>query len=290
MYLSTLLIDVGDNPDRPRPGRLWLHNIYRVHQRLCMAFLSSERKLNDPDFLQPYKTEDFRAGNVRVERKTDAGFLFRVDPQAGGRVVILVQSAVRPDWDYAFHNADFLLAAPPELREVAYSFHEGQRLRFRLLANPTRKVETIRKRERLGLSKDELKARKGRHGKRVPVPSWREIQDWRLRNPDEEVGIFIHRKLLEWLAKWRPVRNGRPADSAGFSIDPDATIVQPGWVYLNKERGKDQGKRLRSARFEGILTVTDSERLKETIMAGIGPAKAFGFGLLSVVPLGSGAT
>ncbi len=40
MYLSSLLIDVGDNPDRPRPGRLWLRNLYHVHQRLCMAFPS----------------------------------------------------------------------------------------------------------------------------------------------------------------------------------------------------------------------------------------------------------
>ena len=30
--------------------------------------------------------------------------------------MILVQSAVKPDWDYAFHNARFLLAAPAEVK------------------------------------------------------------------------------------------------------------------------------------------------------------------------------
>ena len=50
MYLSCLLIDVGDDPDRPRPGRTWLRNIYHVHQRLCMAFPSRERMEADPPF------------------------------------------------------------------------------------------------------------------------------------------------------------------------------------------------------------------------------------------------
>ena len=59
MYLSCLLINVGDNPDHPRPGRLWLRNLYHVHQRLCMAFPSASRKADDPDFLRPFKPEDF---------------------------------------------------------------------------------------------------------------------------------------------------------------------------------------------------------------------------------------
>ena len=51
MFLSCLLIDIGDNPDRPRPGRIWLRNLYHVHQRLCMAFPSDPRKTDDRDFL-----------------------------------------------------------------------------------------------------------------------------------------------------------------------------------------------------------------------------------------------
>jgi CRISPR system Cascade subunit CasE len=37
-----------------------------------------------------------------------------------------------------------------------------------------------------------------------------------------------------------------------------------------------------SVRFEGLLTVIDPERFCQTLAAGIGSAKAFGFGLLSV--------
>ena len=85
MYLSALLVDVGTDPDRPRPGRLWLRNLYRVHQRLCMAFPSAARKPDDPHFLKPFKPQDFgtsKPKQVHVARRTDAGFLFRIDPQA----------------------------------------------------------------------------------------------------------------------------------------------------------------------------------------------------------------
>lgn len=192
MFLSCLLIAVGENPDRPRPGRLWLHNLYRVHQRLCMAFPSAERIREDPEFLRAYTPEDFGAGHVHVNRGKDAGFLYRIDPQCGGRVVILVQSAAKPDWDYAFHNASDLLAAAPEMRAFEPSVEKGQRLRFRLAANPTRKIDT----------KTGPDGHRG-HGRRVPVPTT---------------------GLHEWLA--------RRAHPAGFSIDLDSLVVHPGYVYV----------------------------------------------------------
>jgi len=244
MYLSCLLIDVGDDPDRPRPGRLWLRNLYHVHQRLCMAFPSASRISDDADFLQPFKPEDFGREPVHVARGSCAGFLFRIDPQPGGRVVILMQSAVKPDWDYAFRNARYLLAAPPQVKAFAPRFAHGQRLRFRLAANPTRKIDT----------KSGPDGRR-RNGQRVSVP------------PDQ---------FHEWLA--------RRAEPAGFAIDKDSTTVQPGYIYVNKAQNGN-GQRLRSVRYDGVLKVTDPTRFQETLVRGIGPAKAFGFGLLSVAPL-----
>lgn len=264
MYLSTLLIDVGTNPDRPRPGRQWLRNLYRVHQRLCMAFPSDTRRSGDAHFLKPYRSEDFGDGHVHVKRKPDAGFLFRIDPRPGGSVVILVQSAIKPDWEYAFGlraglvddagrpvgNAGYLLSARPEVKSYDPSFEKGHSLRFRLMANPTRRLSP----RSLGSDGKPVKAGVG---KRVPVPTDR---------------------LLDWL--------DRRSKSAGFSLKQDATSIQPGYIFVNKE-GKGQGKRLRSARYEGMLTVDDPARFKETLVQGVGPAKAFGFGLLSVAGCGS---
>jgi len=271
MYLSCLLIDVGEDPDHPRPGRLWLRNLYHVHQRLCMAFPSDPRKHCDPQFLAPYAPEDFpeqhhladrkktevdadTLAQVHSQRDESSGFLFRIDPQPGGGVAILVQSAVKPNWDYAFRNAGYLLAAPPQVRPFAPIFAEGRRLRFRLLANPTKKIDTIGKEERLGHTQEELRKLKGRHGRRVPVDA---------------------DQLYQWLA-------GK-AESGGFSIDEGSTTVQPTYIYVNKTRNGD-GQRLRSVRYDGILKITDPARFQETLIRGIGPGKAFGFGLLSVAP------
>jgi CRISPR system Cascade subunit CasE len=240
MYLSCLLIDVGTDPDRPRPGRLWLRNLYHVHQRLCMAFPSASRKTDDADFLRPFKSEDFEP-HVHVVRGPDAGFLFGIDPQAGGRVMVVVRSAAKPDWEYAFHNAAYLLAAPPEVKSFDPCFAKEQHLRFRLVANPTRKIDT----------KSGPDGRR-RNGKRVAVPP---------------------AQFEEWLA--------RRADAAGFCIAEGSTALQPAYLYVNKTRSVS-GQRLRSVRYDGILTVTDPIRFREALVRGIGPGKAFGFGLLSV--------
>lgn len=241
MFLSHLCIDMGNNPDRPRPGRKWLGNLYRVHQRLCMAFPSEERKSDDPHFLKPFKPEDFGDKQVHVERKEISGFLFRIDPMMQGRATILVQSALKPNWDYAFHNADYFLAANPETKIYNPVFVQNQVLRFRLLANPTRKIDT-----KSGADG------KRRHGKRVPVQT-------------------------DQLDNWLESR----AEAGGFTVERDSIVIQPSYIYVNKE-GKGQGKRLRSARYDGILKVANPELFNDTIIKGIGPAKAFGFGLLSV--------
>ena len=248
MFLSLLHVNVGDDADRPRPGRLWLRNLYHVHQRLCMAFPSASRKQDDSNFLKPFVPDDFAQKQVHVTRRTDSGFLFRIDPQPGGRVVILVQSAIEPAWDYAFHNAGHLLAAPPETKTVEPRFELGQRLRFRLLANPTKKIETLSKEERI----DKVPKR---HGRRVPVAT---------------------AELRKWLS--------RQGQRSGFCIkdDPD---TQAGYVCVNKSREAGGAQRLWSVRYEGVLEVADPNSFSEALVRGIGPAKAFGFGLLSLAPV-----
>lgn len=194
MYRSYLLIDTGENPDRHRPGRLWLRNRYHVHQRLCMAFPSASRKTEDRDFLKPFRPDEFGNGQVHVKRAMDSGFLFRIDPRPNGRAVIIVQSAMEPDWDYAFHNANYLLAAPPEVEPFEPRFSKGQCLRFRLSANPTRR-----------LSKHSPDAKEESIGKRVPIPT---------------------DQLLDWLSC--------KAKSGGFSVDKDTPTIQAGCIYVKK--------------------------------------------------------
>lgn len=280
MYLSCLCIDLGDNPDRPRPGRFWLRNLYHVHQRLCMAFPSDSRIKGDREFLAPYKAMAFpeqrhladkKKGKidhhilkqVHSPRNDETGFLFRIDPLPNGRAKILVQSALEPNWDYAFQNANFLLAEPPKVKTFEPRFSEGQFLRFRLAANPTRR-----------LSRKSPDAKKDSIGKRVPVSA---------------------DKLFDWLAD--------RAETAGFSIERDITTLKPGYVFFKKykqENGEKENaveeektkekewQRLSSVLFEGILRVTDPDAFRQTLARGIGSGKAFGFGLLSIAAITAG--
>ena len=250
MFLSMLLIDVGSNPDRPRPGRIWLRNRYRVHQRLCMAFPSKQQKESDDAFLQLFAPDQFAQGHVHVRRDGDSGFLFRVDPHSGGRCVILVLSAIEPDWDYAFHNAGHLLAGPTKIRSFSPEIAAGQSWRFRIACNAV----------------------------------------FRARKASAHVGEAIHEK---WVGKRigvsgdeRTLRNwiDRRADGAGFRV-LEIALALPGYVYVNRSKGGAVGQQLRSVLYEGILAVVEPEKFRSALASGIGTAKAFGFGLLSIAPL-----
>jgi len=266
MFLSLIHVNIGHDPDRPRPGRLWLRNLYRVHQRLCMAFPTQSRVSDDEDFLKPFKPEDFGPGQVHVARGQDAGFLFRIDQHPGaGRAMILVQSAMEPHWDYAFQNACYLLAAPPEARPYEPQFQSNQRLKFRLLANPVKKLRE-KSREQSGAPVKEAWV-----GKRIPVRT-EHLVDWLYRRTDPGWSAFTTK--------------GAKRDQPGFRTTGNID-VQPGYVHVNNSLDKRCGRQLRSARYEGILEVTNADAFRETLVCGIGPAKAFGFGLLSIAPVHS---
>ncbi len=81
--------------------------------------------------------------------------------------------------------------------------------------------------------------------------------------------------LVAWLA--------RKAADGGFRFDPATLRTIPrGREYFHK----DGTHGLHSAvEFQGILRVTDPARFRETFRRGIGPAKAFGFGLLVLAPV-----
>ena len=268
MYLSHLLIDVGSNPDRPRPGRRWLGNIYHVHQRLSMAFPTDQQRAADPHFLLPFDPAGF-------ERPR---FLFRVDNSIEDdcpRAIILVQSELKPDWDYAFHNARMFLAAEPETRECHPAFPAGGEFRFRIRVNLSKKRKKSEDGTDLQKPREgtDAKGRPRSQGKRVAL-TWRSEEG---QQPDEVI--------QEWFTS--------KAKRCGFSLR-DFHMLYLGWVvgYRSKARRENRGDehsgrqmKFRSALLEGTLAVTDAPVFAQAIASGIGSAKAFGFGLLVIAPL-----
>lgn len=84
--------------------------------------------------------------------------------------------------------------------------------------------------------------------------------------------IYNDKKLKEWLS--------RKAQQSGFEVElcnADPPISQP-----FRKKGKF-GKHVR-VDFKGILKVFDRSAFKTAFAKGIGPAKAFGFGMLMLDP------
>lgn len=139
------------------------------------------------------------------------------------------------------------LVADARQRMMRRRYAVGDTLRFFVRANPTACRKGRHEFPELG--RDEFRARRGQR-----VALWR---------PDDQLG-WLHRK----------------AAAAGFRAVAVRTSQSRPWRWSRGEiRARHDG-----VDFEGVLRVEDEATFARTIVAGIGPAKAFGFGLLSLAP------
>lgn len=232
MFLSKLVLNVRD-----RQARYDLARPYELHRTLCSAFPDNE------------------PGRI----------LFRIDSdRMGARPFVLVQSDLRPQWQRLDQRGPHYLLTPPELKEFQPSFTRGQRLRFRLRANPTRKVASLSKVERLaGAGGEEGNTKNGR---RLALLCEDEQVAWLLQK-GAKGGFHIP-------GEWREEEDGRKMPN--FRVE----VIPEGWVRCGKE-GHSEG-RFFAVRFDGVLMVTDPDQLLQTVSEGVGSAKGFGFGLLSL--------
>ncbi len=186
------------------------------------------------------------------------GILYRVDiNQKTGVPSVLVQSNTKPDWEYLMEKDKYLLS-PPDCKPVSDQYstlHEGQTLVFRLRANVTKKIDT-----------KTLSDGKRRNGKRVPLRTSEEQIKWLARKGNE--GGF---EILEVSVD---------KDVYDIRIMPERDIE-----FEKKNKAKEHKVTYGSILFEGRLKITNSELFRQTLINGIGSAKSFGFGLLSIAPV-----
>lgn len=73
------------------------------------------------------------------------------------------------------------------------------------------------------------------------------------------------------------------AERLGFSlVDYDYQIVQRDFPILRKKGGKSI--KLARATYEGSLIIENAEIFRKTLTEGVGKEKAYGFGMMTVVP------
>lgn len=169
----------------------------------------------------------------------DRTFLFRVEQQQkGAGTQVLMQSVLMPESN---EPSPQVLAN----RKYDLQLQNGQRLRFRLRANPIKTIKDNRK------GTVEKKGKTYTKTVRVPLLHEEQQQAW------------LERKLNDC------------ASLESLLIQPESVL------YFRKSKENRSGK-IQPVLFDGILTITDAKGFLDQLQQGIGPAKAFGCGLLTV--------
>lgn len=178
--------------------------------------------------------------------------LHRIEPQRGdGSLTVLVQSITAPNW--AGLPARYIATGyAPEVKVIDPSIAaigSGMVLNFRLRANPTKKIDTK--------SGPDGQRRNGRRKK--------------LQGETAQIG-WLQRKASLGGFTLLDARRSDEAGEVGYKTLGAATEGEPMKMFFG------------SVLFEGTLRVTDADKVRRTLVDGIGSGKAFGFGLLSLAP------
>jgi CRISPR system Cascade subunit CasE len=162
-------------------------------------------------------------------------FLFRVEKQTKAfGTEIIMQSKEKP----ATEKSGAMIIAT---REYHVNLRKGQRLRFRLRANPIKTITDERGRFN----------RKGKPKKcRVPL----------IKEVDQKA--WFERKV------------------GGFGSVEVLIIHREVPTYFRKDREQRAGK-IQTVLYDGIISINNPETFLDAQKMGIGPAKAFGCGLFS---------
>ncbi len=227
MYISRLPLNVE------RRGALRLvSSPYRMHAAVEASF-------------PPGATRECEEGRI----------LWRIDqsPRSEEGVWLYVVSPERPDFSHIVEQCGWPANPGWETKDYGPLLDrvgDGQVWRFRLKANPARKV----------------RADLGRRSKNPKV-----------------IGKVQGHVTVEQQLKWLEDRSG----SHGFSlVADDDGFVQVSVSQRRTERSRREGSDVTicTAVYDGILRVEDADAFRHALGFGIGRAKGFGCGLLTIMP------
>ncbi|MBK8255671.1 MAG: type I-E CRISPR-associated protein Cas6/Cse3/CasE [Polyangiaceae bacterium] len=231
---------------------------------LARAFLNPvstdvRRTISSPELLHKRVMLAFPNNTNGPARETH-GVLHRLDEDSRrGRIALHIQSRTEPNFSRFRDgflldlNGDLGLDASFDVSNPAVvkvsddwdTIKVGDAFAFRLVANTTKRIAKV----------DQDSGSKTKNGMRVG-----------LRGDEER---------LQWLT--------RHALAGGFEIDQkqvQVAEIKPNARSLDQHQ--PQVKTFAGARFDGFLRVTDTDLFRKTLEKGVGPAKAYGFGLLSI--------
>lgn len=136
----------------------------------------------------------------------------------------------------------------------------GQRLAFRLRANPT------------VARRDPGRKNSRRHDVLMDAKAAARAEG---ETDSASIGERMDRAARDWLT------DEQRAERAGYHLDMPPAV---GAYQQHVQRRKGREIRFSSVDYEGVLTVTDSDRFWHTVSAGIGHSRAFGCGMWMIRP------
>ncbi len=185
----------------------------------------------------------------RQDRKRD--FLYRVDKD-GLKPVIYTVSEREPEQNTEFWRV--------ESKEYAPRLHSGTELAFMLRVNPVvTKRDAQKKQHRHDVVMDMKMGLKEKGTSKNDLPS---------------IALLSQQAGWNWLS--------RRAEQYGFAIEENQLRVDGYRKEMFKKKKGGRKIQFSILDFTGKLTVTDPALFSNTLFQGVGPAKAFGCGLLLV--------
>lgn len=230
--------------------------------------------------------------------------LWRIDSDDPHRPHLVVLTRTRPDWSHIVERAGWPDAAGEHALVRDYApllalIEPGREFAFRLTANPVQNSPTPTSptaAQRRRIAAEEAPAR--RRGFRMAHRTASEQLHWFLRRT-ERWGFDVPPSRTDPPA---PGLEGERIADADLSVptvmraSPGRADSAPHEVRITSRHRRTFAKNGRGPRviinsvtFEGRLEVTDAEAFTHHLLSGIGPAKAYGCGLLTLAPIRRGA-
>lgn len=213
--------------------------------------LNNRQKIKELTHLGAYHNWVEQSFPDEIAEHTRLRHLWRIDRLAG-KSYLLVLSQEAPDLEllgaYGVEKTAMTKPYDPFLEQIK----EGEIMQFRLTANPVRAIsQPGRKQPRM-----------------VPHITVEQQRKW-LTDRAEGLGFEIVKTVS--------------ADSMDSEGTENFDIVSRDWPILRRGH---RTLRLSRVTYEGLLRVNDLDQFKQTLMNGVGREKAFGMGLMTVIPRG----
>ena len=81
----------------------------------------------------------------------------------------------------------------------------------------------------------------------------------------------------------------KKGEKCGFAVEEnDFDVLESQWHSFKKQHNKGSRVSLVSAVFEGKLKVINAEQFRQSLVSGIGREKAYGMGMMTVIPVDDG--